>query len=164
MTRCGNPTLYVHLRVIERGLNTGKKLLSGSYRFRSFAADAGVDLLAEVHKANVRYKGDVTLKKTHGRGYGVFASRIFKTGETILRSNALDTFLKPHSHTIQVGWNQHALIDLPCRFLNHMCDPNLRLEANLHGAYDFIAIKPIAADEEIGFDYESCEYELDEPI
>lgn len=122
--------------------------------------------LAEVVEANSRCHGDVLLKNTEGgRGYGVFAARNFEPGETVIRAKPLTTtFSEPHSHSIQVGWRKHALVDLPSRFLNHMCDPNMRLKPNDKGAYDFLATRSIEANDEVGFDYETCEYELEEPI
>jgi hypothetical protein len=120
---------------------------------------SSVDL--EIEEANSRCKGDVQLKNAGGRGYGVFAARKFKAGEAVIQAKSLQTFSEPSSHSIQVSWKKHVKVDLPSRFLNHMCDPNMRLRPNDSGAYDFIAIRRIEADDEVGFDYESTEYEMD---
>jgi hypothetical protein len=118
-----------------------------------------VDL--EIEEANSRCKGDVQLKNAGSRGYGVFAARDFKAGETVMQATALQTVSEPESHSIQVGWRKHVMMDLPSQLANHMCDPNMRLQPNDSGAYDFIAMRPIQADDEIGWDYETTEHEMD---
>lgn len=84
----------------------------------------------------------------------------------------------PCSHSIQTGWEEHVLMDLPARYLNHSCDPNVCVKGggggggrdaddddndcglNPNGSYDFIAFRDIDAGEEIRFDYETTEYEV----
>ncbi|EJK46695.1 hypothetical protein THAOC_34622 [Thalassiosira oceanica] len=65
-------------------------------------------------------------------------------------------------HTIQVGWDRHVLMDLPGRFLNHSCDPNVGVgrEINAGGSYDFVARRDIGDGDELRFDYETSEYEV----
>ncbi|KAL3937248.1 MAG: hypothetical protein SGBAC_007601 [Bacillariaceae sp.] len=119
----------------------------------------------EIVEANERYQRSVQIQSTDdGRGYGIFATRHFQPGEPVIESTALNSFGKPHSHSIQVGWETHVYIDLPARFLNHMCNPNLRVQPNGSNAYDFVALTTIEEGTEVGFDYETAEYELSEPI
>ncbi|CAJ1966144.1 unnamed protein product [Cylindrotheca closterium] len=119
----------------------------------------------EINEANERCLGSVQINRTaDGRGYGIFAMRHFAPGERVIESIALKSFDKPHSHSIQVDWKSHVYIDLPARFLNHMCDPNLRAQLNDSNAYDFVALRTIEEGTEVGHDYETTEYELSEPI
>ena len=94
------------------------------------------------------------------RGWGVYARRDFTKGETVIRSRALQIHPTSGTHTIQTGWNTHVTMDLPAILLNHSCSPNLSIQVNNDGAYDFVAILPIQANEEVHFDYETCEYDF----
>lgn len=59
------------------------------------------------------------------------------------------------AHSIQIGWNQHLLMDLPARYLNHSCDPNIGvIGLNDSGSYDFVALNNIECNEVII--YNSC--------
>lgn len=103
----------------------------------------------------------MVVKSAGGRGWGVYAERDFALGEVVMQARALETSSVQTTHTIQADWESHVHMDLPARFSNHMCDiPNLGLRPNEHGAYDFVALKPIRANDEIVWDYESTEYEF----
>jgi hypothetical protein len=115
----------------------------------------------EIEKANAEYKGRVEIRSANDRGLGIYASRNFSKGEQVILAKALRIKNKPGSHTIQTGWGEHAFMDLPARFLNHSCDPNMTLLPNNEGAYDFIALKTVKGDDELNFDYETSEYDMD---
>jgi len=52
-------------------------------------------------------------------------------------------------------------MELPGRFLNHSCDPNVAVgQINASGSYDFVALRDISDGDEIRFDYETSEYEV----
>ena len=53
-------------------------------------------------------------------------------------------------------------MNLPARFLNHSCEPNIGVTKMLNDkqSYDFIALRNINKGEEIRFDYETTEYEV----
>lgn len=134
-------------------------------RFLSITTTTTTKIQHEIAEANERRQGSVQIRTTiDGRGYGVFARRRFEAGETVIEAISLKSFGRPTSHTIQTGRKTHVHVDLPARFLNHMCDPNLTVELNRSGAYDFVARTGIEEGDEVGFDYETTEYELGEPI
>jgi SET domain len=78
----------------------------------------------------------------------------------------------PTLHTIQLGWSQHVLTNLPTRFMNHMCGtPSVGIlgssvvahnsaAGKANGIYDFVALRRIQAGDEITFDYETTEFEM----
>mmetsp|Transcript_37863 Transcript_37863/g.91818 ORF Transcript_37863/g.91818 Transcript_37863/m.91818 type:complete len:209 (+) Transcript_37863:191-817(+) len=118
--------------------------------------------LTEVNELN---QGSVQIKSTSdGRGHGVFAARHFEAGEPVIESIALESFDKPHSHSLQLDWKTHVDISLPGRLVNHMCDPNLKVQPNDSNAYDFVALTKIEEGTELGWDYETAEYQLSAPI
>ena len=76
----------------------------------------------------------------------------------------------PNRFTVQVQEHLHVAPPLDLardqrpdmykwRYLNHSCDPNAFIDG-----LELIARRPIAPWEEITFDYETTEYELDEPF
>mmetsp|Transcript_6168 Transcript_6168/g.15365 ORF Transcript_6168/g.15365 Transcript_6168/m.15365 type:complete len:139 (-) Transcript_6168:382-798(-) len=77
-------------------------------------------------------------------------------------SNISNPSSKSCSHSIQIDWDRHILMELPARFLNHSCDPNVGVgpRVNEAGSYDFVALCDIGAGEEVRFDYETTEYEV----
>ena len=109
-----------------------------------------------------RCSGYIQVRRVNSQQWGVFAQRNFAKGSTVLSSNLSSQWTTPCSHTIQVGWDRHVLMDLPGRFLNHSCDPNVRVghELNASGSYDFVARRDISDGDELRFDYETSEYEV----
>ena len=87
------------------------------------------------------------------RGEGVFATRAFRPGETVL-VGVIETLLhENHSHASQIGDKQFALhAGLTSKF-NHSCHPNCGIRINSSGAHDFVAMRDIAAGDEATFDY-----------
>lgn len=113
----------------------------------------------EIDEANDRYFGELRIEKVPF-GYGLVASRDFRKGDKVMTSKAIEE--RPRdSHTIQTGDNTHVLIDLPSRFVNHACEANLGVRDNDFQAYDFYALKDIHQGEDLSFDYESTEYEIE---
>ena len=96
-------------------------------------------------------------------GQGVFAARALAAGEFVL------TFAGPSltltdaeaaglsAHCLQVSPGVVIYADPPGRFVNHACDPN----AGLKDAVTLVALRPIAAGEEVRFDYSTCVGEAD---
>lgn len=123
---------------------------------------------SEVQEANERCLGNVNIEKVNSDQWGVFTSRPFTKGSTVISSTLLNNNNgKPNpspescSHSIQIDWDKHILMALPARFLNHSCDPNIVVGGiNEGGSYDFVALRDIADGEQVRFDYETTEYEV----
>ncbi|HEX7275740.1 MAG TPA: SET domain-containing methyltransferase [Acidimicrobiales bacterium] len=99
--------------------------------------------------------------RTSDSGRGVYASEPIAAGECVLVLPAVfDT--TPGRHTIQVGAGRHqAFTNEIDDFLNHSCDPNAVVDAeNLR----ILALRPIAAGEEVTFHYEASEWDMAEPF
>lgn len=104
-------------------------------------------------------------------GYaGIVAARDYAAGERLL---PLRGHIKDHAsrYSIQVGVDRHLEPDStisgggagpsPWKFLNHSCDPNLSIDL---AAECFVARRPIAAGEELSFNYLTTEWEMATPF
>lgn len=102
----------------------------------------------------------VTPKKIPLLSTGVFATRDFKAGEFI-GLFAGDEYDTPSQMSVQFGPNLHVEpeTDLPLRYLNHSCVPNAFFRGR-----NLYAMERIHEGDEIVFDYNATEYELDEPF
>lgn len=106
------------------------------------------------------------LAETNGRGIGVFTARPFRTGDIVVQDLDGDYYdtIYTHEQLQQLGYNlvQHALqidsnkyllangnID---DFMNHSCQPSTGIRLVDQG-YLVIALRDIAANEEITYDY-----------
>jgi hypothetical protein len=136
-------------------------LVKTSRRWQQTAASA--ILQEEIDQANQR-QDLVEIQRTQdGRGWGIFAKQDLDMGDLVLSAQALQTLSRQGSHTIQTGWKTHVYMDLPARFLNHVCgQATVGLRSNAKGAYDFVAIAPIPQGDEVVWDYECSEFELDD--
>ncbi|MEA2139410.1 MAG: hypothetical protein QOG56_2560 [Solirubrobacteraceae bacterium] len=93
------------------------------------------------------------------RDDGVFATRDFAAGETVLLGVPGRPAPANHSHANQVSLTAFVFEDGLGPKVNHSCDPNcgVRFDAAADG-FDFVALRPIARDEEITFDYAMRNY------
>jgi hypothetical protein len=89
-------------------------------------------------------------------GRGLFAARDYQPGQTILNLAGPQVGREDPIHQTEAGANllqtgprSYILLGPPGVFANHSCDPNAGIKANRK----LVAIKPIARDEEIRFDY-----------
>jgi hypothetical protein len=89
-------------------------------------------------------------------GRGLFAAQPFEPGQPILvfTGPVLDhdqvlALGEDQAYTLQIGPDQYLDTMPPGRYINHSCDPN----AGIADDRMLIAIRPIAAGEEIQFDY-----------
>lgn len=116
----------------------------------------------EVQDANARYQGRISLRQVPEKGWGVFATKGFASGDLVMRSRPLEVLGQPNSHSVQISWKKHVMMDLPARFVNHICGlANVGVKLNDEtGSYDFLAIRNIQSDEEILWDYETSEFEI----
>lgn len=101
------------------------------------------------------------LHSTAGKGEGVFATRSFHIGETVM-IGVIDRELDAnHSHASQVSAHRWVLHGGLVTKLNHSCDPNCGIRLNASGAHDYIAREPIVAGQEITFDYAMRNYTIE---
>jgi len=111
----------------------------------------------------------------------VYAVRAYTKGRVVLVGNTREPDATvPDAHSIQTGPSNHVRMDLPARFLNHACGSaaNVGARLPLNGnadqrdgvsslslsqwtpVYEFVALRDICAGEELRFDYETTEYQL----
>lgn len=127
------------------------------------------DLQQEIDDANARYAGRVEIVTINDSiGYGIVALTDFAKGDLVLESRALAVLDGPNSHSVQLDWGRHVKIDLPSRFVNHRCHTaNLGIQDSSnkeHQAFDFYAMRDIAAGEELTWDYTDSEYDMETPF
>ena len=101
--------------------------------------------------------------------YRLVAGRDFEAGERLLAAEGR-VAPRPDRFSLQIGPEEHLVIPegvaveeqmdrFPWRLLNHSCDPN-----TLFRGCELFALRPIAAGEELSFDYETTEWELASPF
>lgn len=89
-------------------------------------------------------------------GLGVFASRDIRAGEVILKIwGPIIDFAETKRRgprecmAIQIGHDRYIDTQAPAVFVNHSCDPN----AGIRNDENMVALRNIAAGEEVRFDY-----------
>lgn len=96
---------------------------------------------------------------THIRkGLMVVATRQYQPGDLVVIGRAVQVVPHRTTHSFQVDWDAHVDLDEPARYINHSCDPNTGIHDNSYGGFDFIALRKIAPNKEITWDYETSEY------
>ena len=105
-------------------------------------------------------KDGFELRDVDGKGEGVFATRTFKPGETVMVGRFEKILDENHSHASQIGENKFALHAGLISKVNHSCDPNCGIRVNQTGAHDFVARKDIGVGEEFSFDYAMRNYSV----
>jgi hypothetical protein len=120
-------------------------------------------LMDEIEEANARYDGKAVIRLTADqRGWGLFALTTFQKGDFVMRGTAVKQSSIQTKHSLQLDWNWHVEMDLPSRFINHIChDANVGVRPNEVGAYDFYALGQIDKDQELLWDYETTEYQIE---
>jgi len=88
------------------------------------------------------------------RNVGVFATRDFAAGDTVMLGVRGRPAPANHSHANQVSLDAWVFEDGLGPKVNHSCDPTCGVRVNdaVEG-FDFVALRPIAAGDEISFDY-----------
>ncbi len=102
---------------------------------------------------------DVMVGKSMVATYGVIAERDFQAGEKIFTISGYHSPTRTRT-SFQVSQNGHLEPCVLGAYLNHSCDPNAGMRTNKLGLLDVIALKPIAAGNEVIVDYSMFEYEL----
>lgn len=94
----------------------------------------------------------------HEKGLCVIATEPHRLGQSVVIGRAERVVAARTNHSFQVGWSTHVDLTTPARYINHSCDPNTGIRDNQWGGFDFIALREIASEEEITWDYETSEY------
>lgn len=97
--------------------------------------------------------------KTGIHGLGVFSLMSFKAGDTLFKMKG-ELLKSPTRTSVQIGDHLH-IEDEIAGFINHSCAPNAKIDKHMHS---FVALKDIAVDEEIVFDYNANEDMLASPF
>ncbi|MGH3588171.1 MAG: SET domain-containing protein-lysine N-methyltransferase [Pseudonocardia sp.] len=92
------------------------------------------------------------------KGRCVVATMRFAPGQTVVVGAVERVVPARTNHSFQVGWDTHVDLTSPARDINHSCDPNTGIRDNDGGAFDFVALREIAPDDEVTWDYETSEY------
>jgi len=106
-------------------------------------------------------KGGFELRKSSGKGEGIFATKSFEVGDIVMVGVIKEPLKGNHSHASQIGENEYVLHAGLITKVNHSCDPDCGIKVNQTGAHDFVAIKEIGVNEEITFDYAMRNYIID---
>jgi hypothetical protein len=103
---------------------------------------------------------NVEVRASPTDGLGVFALRSHRAGELVLSID--DSCVVDHTHPLTALDNPRhcdylaggkvVLMQYPERHINHSCDPNVYV-ATENGKRQVVAIRDIAAGEEISYDY-----------
>ncbi len=110
---------------------------------------------------NIKLNNGYELRKTVGKGEGIFATKCFKAGETVMIGKIEKKLYKNHSHASQTGEKEYVLHAGSITKVNHSCHPDCGIHLNETGAHDFVAMKDIKVNEEITFDYAMRNYGID---
>lgn len=113
--------------------------------------------LDPAHAASLNARNVAVRTAPDGKGRGVFAVRAILPGEIVLSTTILQDGAERTIYTIQWGEARHITVDEPGVLLNHSCAPNVAVAQNRFGSVDFVALRVIAPDDEICFDYASTE-------
>jgi len=113
----------------------------------------------EIRTANMKGNGVWEITHTKDKGWGIYAISKIPKFTKIFRARALSKGSERHSHSVQVGWNEHVFMDLPARFINHSCSANVGVKDNDIGAYDFFALKDVPQGCELTWDYGAAEFD-----
>ena len=101
------------------------------------------------------------LRKSPGKGEGIFATKSFKVGDIVMVGVIKEVLDGNHSHASQIGEHEFVLHAGLINKVNHSCDPNCGIRVNETGAHDFVAMRDISINEEIIFDYAMRNYAVD---
>ncbi len=103
-------------------------------------------------------------------GYGVIATRDFAAGEIIAEVDGVlwNSAIEDRDDTYSLWMGGDLLLDMvdQTRFVNHSCDPNCEIEADIGPDGEpwarVVALRDIHAGEELAYDY-GFEAEIAEP-
>lgn len=100
--------------------------------------------------------------KSCALGRGLFATRAFGAGERILKFTGPVISLEEaiakgeaEANPLQFDHDRYLDLEPPAVFLNHSCEPNTGISAG----HWLIALRPLAAGEELRYDYSTTMHE-----
>ena len=93
------------------------------------------------------------LRNTEENGEGIFATKSFLKGETVMIGAITEALDANHSHASQIGEFKFVKHGGLISKVNHSCEPNCGIRVNSTGAHDFVAMRNIGENEEATFDY-----------
>jgi hypothetical protein len=98
-----------------------------------------------------------------GSAYGarLITNQPYRRGDVIYHIEGHRFTEKPTYQTIQIGRAQHIEELGVIAYLNHSCQPNTIIDV---ARFEVIAVRNIAAGEELNFFYPSTEWEMDRPF
>jgi uncharacterized protein len=108
--------------------------------------------------SGAKLNSHVTIQET-AKGQGVFATKKFAKGETVVVGIIIEEVPEPTIYSFQMDFNFHVNLNEPAVVINHSCNPNTGVRNNQFKGYDFVALSDIEVGEEITWDYETTEYE-----
>jgi hypothetical protein len=73
------------------------------------------------------------LRETPEKGEGVFATKSFKVGDTVMVGIIKEVLNGNHTHASQIAENKHVLHDGLISRVNHSCDPHCGIRVNETG-------------------------------
>lgn len=94
-------------------------------------------------------------------GKGVFALQDFDQGDTVVNAKFVARNIPNDVHAVQTSLDEFVRFDALRSSVNHSCNPNCGIAINKEGAHDLVAIKPIAMDDHITYDYAMENYVVD---
>lgn len=103
---------------------------------------------------------NVTVKKSPVHGFGVYADKDFKIGDTVLIIDDThvvtdESKLTPQQHEYDCDYLSNGKVILmqdPERLINHSCDPNTYVKT-INNLRHVLAMKDIKKGKEITYDY-----------
>ena len=101
------------------------------------------------------------LRKTATKGEGVFATKSFKAGETVLVGMIEKVLEQNDYHATQIGEHIYARFAGLFIKVNHSCSPVCGVKVKKSGHHALVARKDISVAEEITLDYAMRNYTID---
>lgn len=95
------------------------------------------------------------------KGTGVYAMRLIPVNETIMIGVIKEELPSNNSHAAQIGLNRYVLFEGDIAMVNHSCQPNAGIALNAMGGHNYVAMRDIAAGEEICVDYAMRNYAVE---
>lgn len=103
-------------------------------------------------------EADCERRASGRKGDGVFATRPFRVGETVLRGVVAGHAVENDPYAVEVALGEYIYEGGLSPLVNHSCDPNCGVHRNGQGALDLVARISILPDDEITVDYAMHSY------